>query len=1155
MPSTTDSSMAFRSPLFAHLAQQGPSSSPSDAQQSQSQFPPRAHRRDTDASLYDDFHSGAPEPMTAPGDASFRSDFMTPLLPRELQLLTPEQAFAASLAAGGSPVPAGSMHQRNATSTSSARSLAAAAHSRSATGAPSIAMVPPSPPLAHAPLQPTAAGVHHAKEFEYLSQIYGWLGSPALGHAAPADVAPMAAAPYAQPMHAASSANLAAAAKFGTYQFPSASDAGMSPATAASPSSSGSGSSGWSSFLNVNVKLPSWRRKRSSEDASTASPLRASNSAPRSNNANVFDASSLASGTTHSGASSRYSASSRDSREAAFPDRDDASFTSFTVRDEPTVVVSRPRAGSFTSVHDRSFSNPDTVFAMANDSSVLVAGSGEVLGTTAPLPSAATHISRGLDVETGSFTASGYARPEHRRVSSDRTIHSVLSFQTQSAQPIGSSAPASEIPEPVPISIHRHDSGFHLVDSGIHRQSAAPSENLPLGPAFGTYRLTCAPPMSSDSFNSSLGADDDESDDEETAAAATVIADEQPAPALRPFVVVPPRTTSAKPSGTLASPQSPAPPTPATQAPAPDAVGDFGLPPDGHPFWTNPRIFDPAPPTSTSAKGAVPPVVWEVNPSDNKRRLMAACPVALIEVLTTTLDYQFLTDFFLVYRCFMTPLQLALLLILRFRWAMLHPDSEEHALVRFRTFIVLRHWINEYYVQDFAGSRALRYLMIVTFVNEITEDPVIRAHPRDYRLIKTLKRLLRAQDTEYKHLKALAQAAGAHGDLASWVHQMSVEKHFESVYYPILMEVKKGSSGGSSVPPSPSTSTAAAESEDDTASRDSGIARSGSTGSRSFVLGRPASGDVRGSTVSIESHSSTTSSVDSGTGDQAAPGPLMTGSAACVPAALTALVCTKRSFLLRFKIEAIAAQFQLIEEMMLLSIPWPALLAHTAAAKPVAASPAFGMDRGPVQSMIDRFNTTCQWVATEVLTQRSTDERVKVIEKLIRLAVKSHHLGNYSTVNQIALGLQNPYVERLKKTWSKVSTPEKKQFRDLVALTAPMKNFAPLRAAMAGELERGCGIPFTGVLLSDLVYNREMAAQLGKTTLAVSGAGAVSLPVINYHKFRVMAGTLDQFRQFQRCKRPPQHYNLDVNIYANCLCLRTLANDELQRLSYECERK
>ncbi|KAF7726716.1 hypothetical protein EC973_008490 [Apophysomyces ossiformis] len=88
-----------------------------------------------------------------------------------------------------------------------------------------------------------------------------------------------------------------------------------------------------------------------------------------------------------------------------------------------------------------------------------------------------------------------------------------------------------------------------------------------------------------------------------------------------------------------------------------------------------------------SDQGSVPVEIPKV--------IEAATVEKLVEKLTSTLDYTFMTDFFLTYRSFISPTQLCKLLILRFRWA-LENDEEDR-----------------------------------------------RVSPRDQRIVKTLKRVVR----------------------------------------------------------------------------------------------------------------------------------------------------------------------------------------------------------------------------------------------------------------------------------------------------------------------------------------------------------------------------------------------------------------------------
>jgi hypothetical protein len=53
------------------------------------------------------------------------------------------------------------------------------------------------------------------------------------------------------------------------------------------------------------------------------------------------------------------------------------------------------------------------------------------------------------------------------------------------------------------------------------------------------------------------------------------------------------------------------------------------------------------------------------------------------------LDNEFLMDFFLTFRQFLTPIKLCKLLILRFRWALLE-DDDVHRLVRIRYLVRTR---------------------------------------------------------------------------------------------------------------------------------------------------------------------------------------------------------------------------------------------------------------------------------------------------------------------------------------------------------------------------------------------------------------------------------------------------------------------------------
>ncbi|KAK4515063.1 uncharacterized protein ATC70_002673 [Mucor velutinosus] len=123
------------------------------------------------------------------------------------------------------------------------------------------------------------------------------------------------------------------------------------------------------------------------------------------------------------------------------------------------------------------------------------------------------------------------------------------------------------------------------------------------------------------------------------------------------------------------------------------------------------------------------------------RVIEAATIEKLVEKLTISLDYAFMTDFFLIYRVFMTPLQLCKLLILRFNWS-LEKNEAKRCIVRIRAFVVMRHWLLNYFLRDFIPSKELR-IVLTDFLNAMPYHPLIKQSPRDQRIIKGLKRVVR----------------------------------------------------------------------------------------------------------------------------------------------------------------------------------------------------------------------------------------------------------------------------------------------------------------------------------------------------------------------------------------------------------------------------
>ncbi|PKS06999.1 hypothetical protein jhhlp_005596 [Lomentospora prolificans] len=100
----------------------------------------------------------------------------------------------------------------------------------------------------------------------------------------------------------------------------------------------------------------------------------------------------------------------------------------------------------------------------------------------------------------------------------------------------------------------------------------------------------------------------------------------------------------------------------------------------------------------------------------------AATPPRLVAEITspTFLDYELISDFFLTFRAFLEPSDLVRMLFARLRWAILRAD-EIGMVVRVRTFVALRHWILNYFMDDFVVEYSLR-VTFCNLLNDLVDD-------------------------------------------------------------------------------------------------------------------------------------------------------------------------------------------------------------------------------------------------------------------------------------------------------------------------------------------------------------------------------------------------------------------------------------------------
>ncbi|KAJ8072949.1 Guanine nucleotide exchange factor lte1 [Marasmius tenuissimus] len=172
--------------------------------------------------------------------------------------------------------------------------------------------------------------------------------------------------------------------------------------------------------------------------------------------------------------------------------------------------------------------------------------------------------------------------------------------------------------------------------------------------------------------------------------------------------------------------------------------GTAGVGVDGIPLPGSSQSSDhgaepmPTAPTPTSQDGG----------KEKKKQLLAATIERWLAQVTSEFNYDELLVFFLTYRTYISPLDLAHLFICRFHWAV--SDSEYGAsgntgpevkrVVRLRTFVAFKFWLTTFFVMDFLNNRELRVLL-ANWLNDFVKDPILERYPDALNIVKKLRKV------------------------------------------------------------------------------------------------------------------------------------------------------------------------------------------------------------------------------------------------------------------------------------------------------------------------------------------------------------------------------------------------------------------------------
>jgi hypothetical protein len=84
----------------------------------------------------------------------------------------------------------------------------------------------------------------------------------------------------------------------------------------------------------------------------------------------------------------------------------------------------------------------------------------------------------------------------------------------------------------------------------------------------------------------------------------------------------------------------------------------------------------------------------------------------------------------------------------------------------------------------------------------------------------------------------------------------------------------------------------------------------------------------------------------------------------------------------------------------------------------------------PMERIVHYFNHVAKWVAWTILYAPKLKDRVRDLEKMLRIVIELRKLNNYDTLFAVISGLQNQSVHRLAKTFEEVKKLELEQVED-----------------------------------------------------------------------------------------------------------------------------
>ena len=157
--------------------------------------------------------------------------------------------------------------------------------------------------------------------------------------------------------------------------------------------------------------------------------------------------------------------------------------------------------------------------------------------------------------------------------------------------------------------------------------------------------------------------------------------------------------------------------------------------------------------------------------------------------------------------------------------------------------------------------------------------------------------------------------------------------------------------------------------------------------------------------------------------------------------------------------------------------------------------------------IINRFNKLSLWVKEEILSYDKSKHRAKIIQKFIHICSSLKKLGNFDDLFSILSSLNSYIINKLEKTWKKISKKDLDLFNDLIKIINFGDNLKNLRDEINQRKKNKLFfLPYLGYYTKRILFLEEMGNYLND-----SG-------IINVEKICEIYKVLKEFYEFKKVK-------------------------------------